>query len=158
MKYFALVFLVVSFMASANESAKDAKKFCEGIDPGKGQLAWCLCDYQVGLSPQCATALKTYEQNTGKKTAFFEELAEFWADLPSVSVNYEYCLLKNENRLGAKCSSKSGWGGAHAPVHPRPASDLVSVRQLECLLWASFRACLTTTPFAFHKPSRSSGG
>lgn len=39
MKYFALVFLVVSFMASANESAKDAKKFCEGIDPGKGQLA-----------------------------------------------------------------------------------------------------------------------
>ncbi|MFP5384646.1 MAG: hypothetical protein ACLGHN_01110 [Bacteriovoracia bacterium] len=99
-----IFFLLVSLGAQANECAQDAKKFCSGVEPGKGQLALCLSDYQDSLSPKCAAELKAYKQNTAKKNPCFEDLAQYCADLPSDPLNYEYCLIKHESKLSAQCS------------------------------------------------------
>lgn len=104
MKTFALL-LLFSLSAWANECAQDAKKFCGGVEPGKGQLARCLSDYQDSLSPKCAAELKEFKATTGKKNPCFEDLAEFCSELPADPINAEYCLLKNESRLSPKCSA-----------------------------------------------------
>jgi Golgi apparatus protein 1 len=105
MKLLVVAFFLSSFMAYANECAKDAKKYCEGVDPGKGQLARCLTDYKDNLSPACAKELKDYKDKIGKKNPCFEDLAEFCTDVPSDPENYQICLLKYENRLGPKCAA-----------------------------------------------------
>ena len=104
MKLFALLFLL-SFGAHANECAQDAKKYCSGVEPGKGQLARCLNDYKDSLSPKCAAELKEYKETTGKKNPCFEDLAEFCSELPSDPLNYEYCLIKNESKLSPTCAA-----------------------------------------------------
>lgn len=105
MKWFSLFFLLSSFGAIANECAQDAKKYCSGVEPGKGQVARCLSDYEASLSAKCRTELKEYKQNTGKKNPCFEDLAEFCSDLPSDPLNYEYCLIRHESRLSPKCAT-----------------------------------------------------
>ncbi|MBA2403711.1 MAG: hypothetical protein H0V66_02985 [Bdellovibrionales bacterium] len=105
MKFLAALLLLVSMGSEANECARDAKKFCGGTEPGKGQLAKCLGDYQAQLSPACAKELKDFKAKTGKKNPCFEDLAEFCEDIPTDNRKLEYCLLKNENRLGSSCSA-----------------------------------------------------
>lgn len=105
MKFLATLLLMMAFSAHSNECAKDAKKFCAGVDPGKGQLARCLSDYESSLSPKCAAELRDYKANTGKKNPCFEDLAEFCSDIPSDPLNYEYCLIKHESKLSPKCSA-----------------------------------------------------
>lgn len=105
MKLIAALLFLISFETQANSCAQDAKKLCQGVDPGKGQLARCLSDYEANLSPACAKELKEYKANTGKKNPCFEDLAEFCADIPSDPLNYEYCLIRNESRLSPKCSA-----------------------------------------------------
>ena len=105
MKFIAALLFLISFETQANSCAQDAKKLCQGVDPGKGQLARCLSDYEANLTPACAKELKEYKANTGKKNPCFEDLAEYCADIPSDPLNYEYCLIKNESRLSTKCSA-----------------------------------------------------
>lgn len=105
MKYLSTILLFLSLGAQASECAQEAKKYCSGVEPGKGQLARCLSDYQDSLSPKCVAELKEFKQNTGKKNPCFEELAEFCSDLPSDPQNYEYCLLRHESKLGQKCAA-----------------------------------------------------
>lgn len=105
MKLIALLFVLASYGVRANECAKDAQKYCSGVDPGKGQLAKCLSDYQDNLSPACAKELRDFKQKTARKNPCFEDLAEFCSTLPSDPLNYEYCLLRNESRLSPKCSA-----------------------------------------------------
>jgi hypothetical protein len=105
MKLLTLLLLAFSFTAMANECAQDEKKYCQGVDPGKGQLALCLADYQDSLTPACAKMLKQFKADSDKKNPCFQDLSQYCADLPSDPHNYEYCLLKNEARLNAKCSA-----------------------------------------------------
>lgn len=105
MKFIAAMLLLLSFESKANSCAGDAKKFCHGIEPGKGQLARCLSDYEGQLTKACADELKSFKKDTGAKNPCFEDLAEFCADVPAFPENIEYCLLKNESRLGPKCSA-----------------------------------------------------
>ena len=105
MKFLATLLLLISMGAQASECAQDAKKFCAGTDPGKGQLAKCLDDYQGQLSPACTKELKDFKTKTEKKNPCFEDLADFCATIPTDNRKLEYCLLKNESRLGAKCSA-----------------------------------------------------
>lgn len=105
MKLFATLFLLLSFESNASMCNQDAKKFCNGTDPGKGQLAKCLDDYQAQLSPACAKELKEFKAKTGAKNPCFEELADFCSDLPVSNQKLELCLLKNENKLGLKCAA-----------------------------------------------------
>ena len=105
MKLIAAAVLLFAFKVSASPCDQDAKKFCQGTDPGKGQLARCLSDYENQLSRACAAELKTFKQETGKKNPCFEDLAEYCSDIPTDPEYVEYCLLKNESRLGAKCST-----------------------------------------------------
>jgi hypothetical protein len=106
MKFLATFLLLLSFGASAStECNSDAKKFCGGIEPGKGQLAKCLNDYLPQLSPACSRELKDFKTKTGAKNPCFEELAEYCSELPVDPKRTQLCLLKNETRLGAKCSA-----------------------------------------------------
>lgn len=105
MKLFLSLLALLSFGVQANDCASDAKKFCSGIEPGKGQLARCLSDYETSLSAKCKVELKEYKANTGKKNPCFEDLAEFCADLPSDPLNYEYCLIRHESRLSPRCAA-----------------------------------------------------
>lgn len=105
MKLFSLLFLTFSLQAFGNECAQDEKKFCQGVDPGKGQLARCLSDYQGSLTPACAKKLREFTLKSEKKNPCFTELSEYCADLPTDPANFEYCLLKNESRLGPKCAA-----------------------------------------------------
>lgn len=103
---FILIALLLIGSAHATECSSDAKKFCSGIEPGRGQLAKCLADYQDQLSPKCASELKQFKTTVGKKNPCFEDITDFCADLPSDPENYQYCLLKNESRLGPTCSAE----------------------------------------------------
>jgi hypothetical protein len=105
MKFLATLLLFVSLGSEANECARDAKKFCAGIEPGKGQLAKCLGDYADQLEPTCSKELKEFKSKTGKVNPCFEDLAEFCSDVPSDARKLEYCLLRNENRLSPSCSA-----------------------------------------------------
>ena len=103
MKYFSLLSLLFSLSIFANDCAEDATKFCQGVDPGRGQIARCLSDYANQLSPKCFKELKTYKTKTGDMNPCFEDLAEFCTSIPNGKL--EYCLMKNENKLSAKCSA-----------------------------------------------------
>lgn len=105
MKFITLLLLAFSVHAFGNECAQDEKKYCQGVDPGKGQLARCLSDYKDSLSPACAKKLREFKMESEKKNPCFTELSEYCAELPSDPANYEYCLLKNESRLGPKCAA-----------------------------------------------------
>lgn len=105
MKFLATLLLLISMRSEANVCAGDAKKYCASIEPGKGQLAKCLDDYQGQLSPACAKELKDFKSKTGKKNPCFEDLADFCADIPTDARKLEYCLLKNESRLSNICSA-----------------------------------------------------
>lgn len=106
MKLLGTFLLLLSMGAIAStECNSDAKKFCSGIEPGKGQLAKCLNDYSAQLSPACSKELKEFKSKTGAKNPCFEELAEYCSELPVDPKRLQLCLLKNESRLGSKCSA-----------------------------------------------------
>lgn len=105
MKYILIALFMLS-SAYATECDKDAKKFCNGVEPGRGQLAKCLADYQDQLSPKCALELKNFKTTVEKKNPCFEDITDFCADLPADPENYQYCLLKNESKLGPTCSAE----------------------------------------------------
>lgn len=103
MKIFILMLSLVSLTSEASNCAKDKAKFCHSIEPGKGQLARCLSDYEGQLSPLCAQELKTYKKDTLKKNPCFEDLAEYCTDVPTE--NLDLCLLKHESRLSHVCAN-----------------------------------------------------
>ncbi len=105
MKFICFIAFFLSLKASANPCSMDSSKFCSGIEPGKGQLAKCLSDYQEQLSVGCAKELKEFKKETGSKNPCFEDLADFCAKVPALPGRYEYCLLRNESRLTNKCSA-----------------------------------------------------
>lgn len=105
MKALAALLLLLSFNSMASMCDQDAKKFCQGTDPGRGQLAKCLDDYQAQLSPACSKELREFKSKTAKKNPCFEDLADLCVDVPSDNRKLEYCLLKNESRLGQACSA-----------------------------------------------------
>ena len=100
----ALLFLLV-LRSEATVCSQDAKKFCSGIVPGKGQLAKCLEDFQDQLTPQCAAELNEFKKKTGSKNPCFEDLADFCQDLPNDAKKIDYCLLHFESKLGDRCAS-----------------------------------------------------
>ncbi len=105
MRFISVLLMLISWGAEANVCASDTKKFCGAIEPGKGQIAKCLSDYQSQLSAACAKELKEFKAKTGAKNPCFEDLAEYCVDIPSDPIKLEYCLLKHENRLGPQCLS-----------------------------------------------------
>lgn len=105
MKLFIASFLLFSGLALATECEKEAKKYCPGVDPGRGQIALCLSDYKDYLSPACSKELREHMLKTEQKNPCYTDLAQFCADLPADPLNYEYCLLKNESRLSTKCAA-----------------------------------------------------
>lgn len=105
MKFFVALLMLLSIASEANDCAQDKKKFCSGIEPGKGQLAKCLSDYQSQLSPKCATELREFKKDTGRINPCFEDLAEFCLEVPLLPRRVEYCLLRNESKLSEICSN-----------------------------------------------------
>ncbi len=105
MKFLIALLFTLSATAFANECAQDQKKYCAGVDPGRGQLARCLEDYKDYLSPSCAKTLKDYKAKATQKNPCYDDLAEFCADIPADPLNFDYCLLRNESRLSPKCSA-----------------------------------------------------
>ena len=126
MKFLATFMLFLSMGIQANECAQDAKKFCAGTDPGKGQLAKCLDDYQGQLSSACAKELKDFKTKTGKKNPCFEDLANYCADVPTDNRKLEYCLLKNESRLSQTCSTDFKKKKSSITVKDVCAQDIVN--------------------------------
>ena len=126
MKFLATLLLLLSIRSEASVCDQDAKKFCAGIDPGKGQLAQCLDDYQIDLSPACAKELKDFKSKTEKKNPCFEDLATFCADIPTDNRKLEYCLIKNEGRLGQKCSADFKKKKSNITVKDVCAQDIVN--------------------------------
>jgi Golgi apparatus protein 1 len=101
-----LIFLfMLSFAAFANECEQEQKKYCQGIDPGRGQIARCLSDYKDYLSPRCAKTLQEFKSKTNAKNPCHEDLAEFCSDIPSDPLNFDYCLLRHETRLSPTCAA-----------------------------------------------------
>jgi hypothetical protein len=105
MKSLILLLAMVCLETRANVCAKDAKKFCQGVGPGKGQLAKCLSDYEGSLTPVCAKGLKDFKKNTAKKNPCFEDLTDLCTNVPSEPGKLELCLLKNESRLSSTCAA-----------------------------------------------------
>lgn len=105
MKKILFMAFFILLKANANPCAMDTAKFCSAIEPGKGQIAKCLSDYQEQLSVDCAKDLKEFKKSTGSKNPCFEDLADFCSKVPSLPGRYEYCLLRNETRLSQKCSA-----------------------------------------------------
>lgn len=99
----ALTLLSLNSKAASNCDA-DAKKYCQGVDPGKGQLAKCLSDYEGSLSAACLKELKDFKKKTSSKNPCFEDLADLCPDVPSEGPKLELCLLKNEARLSSTCA------------------------------------------------------
>lgn len=94
-----------SFGAMANPCSKDQKQFCSSVEPGKGQIAKCLSDYEGQLSPACKSELKEFKAKSKKRNPCFEDLVEYCSDVPADKFKIEVCLLKNENRLSPSCAS-----------------------------------------------------
>lgn len=105
MKVLIPLALLWSLSVRANECDQDAKKFCPGVLPGKGQLALCLSDYLDQLSAGCRSEMRAYKAKTASKNPCYEDLSEYCSDLPSDPENYALCLLKNEHRLRPSCQT-----------------------------------------------------
>ncbi len=105
MKNLLPLLLLVSFTVLGSDCQGDAQKFCQGVDPGKGQLAKCLSDYSAKLTPGCAKELKAFDANTSKLNPCHKDLADFCVDVDPEPKKIEYCLLKNEARLSPSCAA-----------------------------------------------------
>lgn len=105
MKVFILAVMLLPFSIEASSCFQDGKKFCPGVDQGKGQLARCLDDFKDQLSADCAKELKGFKQKARALNPCFEDLVELCSDIPAKGNRAEYCLLKNESRLSQTCSS-----------------------------------------------------
>ena len=105
MKILVALVLLFSMKSEANECFSDTKKFCSGIEPGKGQIARCLSDYQTQLTPECAKGLKEFKAKSTKNNPCFVDLTEYCSDIPSDARRLEYCLLRNEEHLSSTCSA-----------------------------------------------------
>lgn len=105
MKFLITLLLLQVNIALAGDCDKEAKKYCPGVDPGKGQIALCLSDYRDNLSPACAKELRDHLLKTESKNPCYTDLAQYCSELPSDPVNFSYCLLKNESRLAPKCAA-----------------------------------------------------
>jgi hypothetical protein len=106
MKYtIFLTMALFSFGVMANPCQQDQKQFCSSIEPGKGQIAKCLSDYEGQLSAACKTELKEFKAKSKKRNPCFEDLVEYCADVPSDKFKIEVCLLKHENRLSTTCAT-----------------------------------------------------
>lgn len=103
MKALIIALSLLSLEAFANNCAQDVKKYCPGIDPGRGQIAQCLESTAGSLSPLCAKELKEFKAKTLKKNPCFEDLAQLCSDVPAEDTMLQYCLLKNESRLSQVC-------------------------------------------------------
>lgn len=97
--------LLLPFSTEASSCFQDGKKFCPGVDQGKGQLARCLDDFKDQLSADCAKELKEFKKKTLAKNPCFEDLIDLCSDVPAKGNRAEYCLLKNESRLSPTCSA-----------------------------------------------------
>ena len=126
MKFLATLTLLLSFSVLARECDQDAKKFCASVDPGRGQLAKCLNDYQGQLSPACAKELKDFGTKSTGKNPCFNEIAEFCTDVPADNNKIEYCLMKNESKLGAKCAADFAMKKPNITVRDVCAQDVVN--------------------------------
>jgi hypothetical protein len=126
MKFLAALLVLVSMNSEANVCASDTKKFCAGVEPGKGQIAKCLDDYVGQLAPACAKELKEFRSKSTKKNPCFEDLAEFCVDIPSDAKKLELCILKNENRLSATCAADFKKKKSNILVKDVCSNDIVS--------------------------------
>jgi hypothetical protein len=103
MKLVAGLILLLSLRSEANVCTQDVKKYCTGIEPGKGQLAKCLSENETALTPECANELKEFRKKAGGINPCFEDLAEFCGDVPTFGRRLDYCLLRHESQLSVKC-------------------------------------------------------
>jgi hypothetical protein len=124
MKFFVFLFMLLSLGSEANDCAQDKKKFCSGIEPGKGQIAKCLSDYQEQLSAKCSAELKEFKKETGSINPCFEDLADYCSDLPLLPRRVEYCLLRNESKLSQRCSADFLKKKGHLVVKDVCAQDI----------------------------------
>jgi hypothetical protein len=125
MKFLVVLLTLLSLRSEASSCADEAKKYCQGVDPGKGQLAKCLNDYKDSLTPACAKELKDFKQKAAKKNPCFEDLADLCAGVPSGPGRAELCLLKNENRLSAACAKDFSHKKGNLIVKNVCAQDIV---------------------------------
>ncbi|GEM_PF-1596845 len=106
MKFYTIIATaLISMGALANPCYQDQKKFCAAVEPGKGQLAKCLSDYESQLAASCKAELKEFKTKSKKRNPCFEDLVEFCGDIPSDQSKLEVCLLKNESRLSTTCAA-----------------------------------------------------
>jgi Fe-S cluster biosynthesis and repair protein YggX len=103
MKYLLTLTFLISTASYANKCAEDTKKFCPGVDPGRGQIARCLSDYANEVTPECLKEMKSFEKKVADMNPCYQDLAEFCTSVPNGKL--QYCLLKNEKKLSPKCSS-----------------------------------------------------
>jgi hypothetical protein len=105
MKFLSFLVFFISLGSEANSCLPDVRKFCHGVDPGRGQLAKCLADHEDQLHPNCATEIKEFRSNTAVKNPCYEDLSQFCMGIPSEGRKLDYCLLRNEGRLSPKCAN-----------------------------------------------------
>jgi chromosome segregation ATPase len=94
-----MTFLIAVLLAASHPCMDDARKLCQGIQPGQGRIAACLESHEAELSAACKA----------KRAEFREEVEACQADVqrlcPQTKPGPERsaCMREHKDQVSAEC-------------------------------------------------------
>jgi hypothetical protein len=92
--------------------AGDVKKFCQGVQPGQGDMSRCLTQNSANLSPNCKSRLSALsEQVNEADQACHDDVMLFCSGIQPGGGRIVQCLKDNGSSVSFNCRVKMGLVG-----------------------------------------------
>jgi hypothetical protein len=122
----AVVLFMVPFLAALlagtvlaqdlGPCAGDVKKFCQGVQPGQGDMSRCLTQNRENLSPDCKSRLSALsEQVNEADQACHDDVMLFCSGVKPGGGRIVQCLKDNGSSVSFNCRVKMGLIGFQNP-------------------------------------------
>lgn len=102
--------LILSSGASAQESkpcAEDAKKLCQGVEPGEGRIVRCMKEHESELSPACKDNIANFKERAKEfAEACKEDVQRNCKNVKRGGGRIVQCLKQHEDALSSECKEK----------------------------------------------------
>lgn len=106
-----LFFLSLWIMTNASAQttrpcAEDIAKLCKDVKPGGGDLARCLKEHEIELSPACKAFVVEAEKRTQEMKACRDDANKFCKDIKPGGGRIMKCLREHESELSPACKDR----------------------------------------------------
>lgn len=102
----SVLFALVLAAAASHPCMEDAKKLCQGIEPGGGRIAACLKSHQADLSAACKEKIAEFREEVRDVMAACKDDAQkLCAKVKPGRGRMIRCLKKNQSEVSPGCAA-----------------------------------------------------